>query len=274
VSQQLYKIFRLKHQLWIEITFGSFSVSNTRIKDELYEISKIYFRHLKWLGSKLKDEGVEYDYDKDNIKINHNSNHALFLSLIKSINSIDLEYQDSTLFDRLRSDDMYVVGYLNSLLSDADSEIVAFDKGLKLKNKEIDNESLNALIKFLFDEYYKEYELILVYLYMQTYTTNVKLFNIFEDLISESHFHLKSFGNLMSELGILAVPRTIIEDIYKVEDIPQFLIDGIAEEEGAKILCQELASAIKDDELSKFFSFIDAQESYHVQLLKEAVEEF
>jgi RNA-binding protein YhbY len=80
--------------------------------------------------------------------------------------------------------------------------------------EKLDASSTQALVRFLFEESYKEYELVMVYSYMQIHIDNLQWYDIFDDLIYESYFHLKSFGNLMSDLGILSIPRTIIESIY------------------------------------------------------------
>jgi glutamyl-tRNA reductase len=77
-------------------------------------------------------------------------------------------------------------------------------------------------------------------------------------------------------MGILGVPRVIHQSLYKVSDIEQFLLDGIEEEIAAKEQCKELSDAVasKSDELAKFFDFINYQENYHIELMREAVEHF
>jgi rubrerythrin len=104
---------------------------------------------------------------------------------------------------------------------------------------------------------------------MQARTDNALHFNVFQDLIDESHFHLKSFGNMMAKLGILALPRELHEMTYVVKDLNKFVKDGIAEEEAAKEMCKELSDSIKDEKLSKFFDFINYQESYHIELMQK-----
>ena len=83
---------------------------------------------------------------------------------------------------------------------------------------------------YVFEESYKEYELILVYFYMQTYTDSRTQFDIYDDLINESHFHLKSFGNMMALMGILSLPREVHEMSYKITDLHAFVLNGIDEE--------------------------------------------
>ncbi len=47
------------------------------------------------------------------------------------------------------------------------------------------------------------------------------------------------------------------------------MFGGIAEEEGAKEMCKTLSDAIHDDELKRFFDFVNYQESYHIELMKK-----
>jgi rubrerythrin len=39
----------------------------------------------------------------------------------------------------------------------------------------------------------------------------------------------------------------------------------------AKEECIKLATAVKDEELSKFFEFINYQENYHIELMQKAI---
>ncbi len=111
----------------------------------------------------------------------------------------------------------------------------------------------------------------MIYTYVNFYTKDKELSNIFLDLIDESFYHLKSFARMMSKMGILAMPRVIMEKIYKFEDLEKFLLEGIEEEEKAKIECKKLSNAIKNDSLSRFFDFINYQENYHITLMKIAL---
>jgi rubrerythrin len=104
---------------------------------------------------------------------------------------------------------------------------------------------------------------------MQARTNSLKHYNIYQDLVDESYFHLKSFGNMMARLGILALPRELHEMTYIVKDLDQFIKDGIDEEIAAKEMCKELSDAIHDEKLSKFFDFINYQENYHTELMKK-----
>jgi trans-2-enoyl-CoA reductase len=76
---------------------------------------------------------------------------------------------------------------------------------------------------------------------------------------------------MMSKMGLLALPRVLSKRVYQFDDLEKFLIDGIEEEENAKELCVQLANDINNESLSPFFNFINYQESYHIELMKKAL---
>ena len=231
------------------------------------------YRHLKWISNELKDNNISYNYEKDDINIEQNSNFDYFNFLIDEIKISMRHYTRSSLFARIISDEYYMIQRLQLLLSNDsnDGEITAFNKERIYDKKDLDKTSTDAFTIFLFEETYKEYELIFIYSYMQNYTDKTILYNVYQDLIDESQYHLKCFGNMLSKMGILAIPRMIIEQLYKRDDISKFLLDGIEEEKAAKEECIKLAEAVKDEELSQFFNFINFQENYHIKLMEKAV---
>ena len=79
---------------------------------------------------------------------------------------------------------------------------------------------------------------------------------------------------MMADMGILGVPRSLMEEIYKFDDLKQFLKDGIQEEIGAKEECKKLAAAVSSSSeyFAAFFTFINNQENYHIALMEEALE--
>ena len=269
------KLFQQKHQLWLAMLFGSFSISNEEIADILYDFAMIEYRHLTWLGGSLADEKVPFDYEKEDIDFQAGDNATLFGKLIVQIEQMKESYPDKedTMFARFITDEDYFVQKLHFLQENANNEpITAFDKNRKLDYYNLDQTQTDALTLFLFEESYKEYELILVYTYANFFTDSKLLSGIFIDLIYESQFHLKSFARMMSKMGILSIPRTIMEQIYKFDDLGQFLVDGIKEEEGAKEECVRLAQMVNHEELSNFFYFINYQENYHIALMRNALE--
>ncbi len=269
------EIFRKKHELWLSMLFGAFSVDNEEIYNILYDFSMIEFRHLKWFGQKLADENIEISFDREEMSYKAKSNFELLKQLIANIDMVKELYEDDAdpLFKRFVTDENYFISKLYNLLKDErnDAKIRAFDKRRELEGFELDEIQTDALTLFLFEESYKEYELIMIYTYVNFYTKDKELSNIFIDLIDESFYHLKSFARMMAKMGILTMPRVIMERVYKFEDLEKFLLEGIEEEEKAKIECKKLSDAIKNDSLSRFFDFINYQENYHISLMKRAL---
>jgi hypothetical protein len=264
------KTYQKKHELWLSITFASFAINDEDIKSRLYDFAQIAFRHMKWLGYDILKKGDDYNYDRDMTLYKRDSVFEIIEALTQEIKDIQEHYPDDITGERIKTDDDYLLEYLSQILSDKNNNqtITAFNMKREWLDKNLAQDQIDALTLFLFEESYKEYELILIYSYMQARTDNLLHFNVFQDLVDESHFHLKSFGNMMAKLGILALPRMLHEMTYVVKDLEKFVQDGIAEEEAAKIMCKELSDAIKDEELSKFFDFINYQENYHIELMK------
>jgi len=251
------KTYQKKHELWLSITFASFAINDEEIKSRLYDFSQIAFRHMKWLGSDILEANDDYNYDRDMTLYKRDSVFEVIQALKEEIEAIQNAYPQTILGERVRTDDAYLLEYLSQVLKDNSNnqEISAFNMKREWLDKNLAQDQIDALALtlFLFEESYKEYELILVYAFMQARTSDMLQFNIFQDLIDESHFHLKSFGNMMAKMGILALPRELHEMTYVIKDLEQFVVDGIA----------------KDEELSKFFDFINYQESYHIELMKK-----
>jgi len=270
----LTKLYQSKHELWLKVLFTSFAINDEKLKNTIYEFAMIEFRHLKWLSNNLKENNISYNYEKYAIDIEKKTNFEYFEYLINEIKLCVKNYNpEEPIFARMISDEYYFMNLLGRLLQDEknDAEITAFDKSRTYGEKELDCKSRDALTLFLFEESYKEYELILLYSYFQNYTQDILQYNIYQDMIDESQFHLKSFGNMMAKMGILAIPRTVIEQLYINKDIKQFLIDGVDEEIKAKEECANLAAAIKDEEISKFLTCVMYQEDYHIVLMKKAI---
>ena len=223
------KIFQIKHELWLEVLFGAFSIKDEKLYGKLYDFSLILFRHLEWISRELVEKNIEFDYDRESLNIETKSNHKLFKKLINSFEKSREYYQnsDNPLFQRVINDEDFFIEELNRwLLNSDDEEITAFDKRRVLPNKKLSQPQTDSLTLFLFEESYKEYELILVYTYSNLFTENKNLSNIFKILVEESLFHLKSFARMMSEMGILSVPRTLMQQIYKFDDLKQFVMDN------------------------------------------------
>jgi rubrerythrin len=269
------KLFQKKHELFLSMLFGAFSISNDDLFDILYDFAFIEYRHLNWLGTKLAEEKQEFnfDYERANVKFEAKDNFELFTLLKKQLEDIRESYQSDGMFDRFVADEEYFIQKIDVLLKNEKNNqpITAFSKKRVLEGYELDKTSTDALTQFLFEETYKEYELVMVYSYSNFYTDSKVLSNIFIDLIYESFFHLKSFARMLSRMGILYLPRQIVQSVYKFDDLKQFLLDGIEEEKMAKEECIKLSQAVKNEELSNFFNFINNQENYHIELMQKAL---
>ncbi len=257
------EIFRRKHIVWLKFLFGSFALPRGEEAEILEDFAAIHYRHLKWIAKEIIKEGADFDWDREPIRLRYKRAAHLYSDLASLLES---DYPQGPLFDRIRGDEEYMAHTLARL---ADHPITAFDRHLRYK--ELDEQSLEALVRFLLEETYKEYELIVTYTYSQLHTDDAAISQVFEDLIYESMYHLKSFALLEAKLGLLAVPRPVMQEVYRFEDLRQFLLDGIEEEKAAKEECQKLAQAIRDEDLAKFFDFINRQESYHIQLMEEVI---
>lgn len=268
------ELFRIKHELWLKMLYASFAIQDEKVKDILYDFSNILFRHLKWIAGELKEQNIAYDYDKYGIEIEKKTYFQYYEYLINEIKISMKQYEQSPLFARMISDEYFMIETLQGFLKNGrdDRTVSAFNKARKYENKNLDQKQTDALTYFLFEESYKEYELIMVYFYMQNYTNDITLYNVYQDLIDESHYHLKCFGNMLSKMGLLNIPRTIIKELYQATDIKQFMLDGIEEEKNAKEMCLQLARDVNDEELGKFFEFINFQENYHIELMQKALE--
>ncbi|MCH9814343.1 MAG: iron-binding protein [Epsilonproteobacteria bacterium] len=266
-----HEIFKSKHELWLSFLFGAFSVKSDALFEVLYDFAMIEFRHLSWLGDELVACGDGFDFEKGEIDFMGTDYTMLFEKLKNNIQKTQSYYQEGEMYARFRSDENYFMQKLEILSQQESEKITAFDKKRVLEGFSLDQEQMDALTLFLFEESYKEYELILVYMYANFYTDSKLLSTIFIDLIYESQFHLKSFARMMRSLGLLSIPRTVMESIYKFDDLETFLVEGIKEEEGAKEECLKLARAVNHPELSNFFNFINFQENYHIALMQKAL---
>ena len=261
------------HEAWLTTLMAAFMSSETENKRILTEFSDILWRHFTWIENDLIKEGIDYDYNRDNIPIKVDRLSVIVADIIRRMNELELllvRCGDEALKNRIATDLSYMKYALGKL---EDERVHAFDMNRSYRDIELDEEATGALTLFLFEESYKEYELIMIYNYLKAHSDDAFLNRIFQILIDESFFHLRSFGEMMAEMGLLGVPRVIHESLYKVTDIERFLLDGIDEEIAAKEQCRELSDAVasKSEELAKFFDFINYQENYHIELMREAV---
>jgi len=264
------------HEAWLVTIMASFMSKDVESKRVLNDFSDILFRHFTWIEKALIVDGIEYDYNRDTLPIKVDNLKVIVTNIIDRLNTLELMLplvnRDALKF-RLQTDWEYMKYALGNV---KDEEVTAFDANREYKDYNLTKEATDALTLFLFEESYKEYELIMIYNYLKAHSSDDYLNKIFQILIDESFFHLKSFAEMMAIMGILGVPRVIHKSIYQVENVVEFLKDGIDEELAAKEQCKELSDAVaKDsDELAKFFDFINYQENYHIELMKDALKHY
>ena len=260
------------HEVWLEMLMAGF-MSHTKNKQVLFDFSDILFRHFTWIEHELIRTGESYDYERDTIPIKVTRLEDMLKVIASHLLEIDLQLlgiKDRELSERMKSD----IGYMTGVLRAMNDEVVtAFSMERTYPGVDLTDEARDALTLFLFDESYKEYELIMIYNYLKAHSDDAYLNRIFQILIDESFFHLKSFGEMMAKMGILAVPRVVMKELYQVEDVVQFLQEGIHEELAAKEECRKLSNAVGNDskELADFFAFINHQEDYHIALMQDAL---
>ncbi len=261
------------HELWLVTLMASLMSKDNSSKRDLDNFSDIIFRHFTWIERELVKKGVEYNYDRDTIPIKVENLQIILNNILDRINTIELmlvDLDNEALSYRMKTDLEYIKLVVTNI---SDEEVTAFNAKRVYKEYKLSDEATDAFTLFLFEESYKEYELIMIYNYLKANSNDDFLNKIFQILVDESFFHLKSFGQMMSEMGILGVPRVIHRSLYQIEDVVEFLKDGIDEEIAAKEQCQELSSAVAKDskELANFFDFINYQENYHIELMKDAL---
>jgi len=264
------------HEAWLVTIMASFMSNNEESKRVLNDFSDILFRHFTWIEKALVEDGIEYDYNRDILPIKVDNLKVIVTNIVDRLNTLELMLplvNREALKFRLQTDWDYMKYALGNI---KDEEVTAFNTKREYKDYNLTKEATDALTLFLFEESYKEYELIMIYNYLKAHSSDDYLNKIFQILVDESFFHLKSFGNMMATMGILGVPRVIHKSLYQVEDVVEFLKDGIDEEIAAKEQCKELSDAVaKDsDELAEFFDFINYQENYHIELMKDALKHY
>jgi hypothetical protein len=264
------------HEVWLETLMAGFMSSEHLSKQKLFDFSNIFFRHFTWVENALIKANYEYDYNRSTIPIKVESLQVIIGDIKRRLNAIELSLvncDDDALAGRIQSDINYISFALSNI---ADEKVNSFDMGRVLGESQLSDEATDALTMFLFEESYKEYELIMIYNYLKAHSKEQNLIRIFQILIDESFYHLKQFGQMMSDMGILGVPRIISKELYQVESVVQFLENGINEELNAKEECRKLSGAVANENaaLSKFFDFINNQENYHIELMKEALQEY
>ena len=268
------EIFKTLHETWVKVLFGSFALNHSTFQEQLYDFSEILYRHLRWVENACVNDGIAYSYERDQLQISARSVGDVAKWCDEALQELQRLMGDENELEQRVQRDIDYMRFALELQKHNNTPVVAFDRSLRYGADEFDAETLSTLLHFLFDESYKEYELIVIYSYAQRQIEDQRVFEIFQILIDESKFHLKSFARMMAKLGILSIPRFITKEIYEIDSLIDFLKAGIDEEVAAKEECRAIAAKINHEELQHFFDLINYQENYHIALMVEALERF
>ncbi len=269
------RLIRFNHESFIKFIYASVMVKEGYAKKLLEDIATFKYRHMVWSMADAVKAGIKFDMDfnYDEIKkIEVENEEDLLETLI-----IDLEenikfYKEikSPTTERLKNDDEYFLTQLKEL--DLEGKITAFNQSKELPGVHLDENAKSALVFFLMEETFKEYELITIYSYLKVHSSAVDANSTFTDLAYDSIYHLRRFAELASQMGVLTLPRAIPHEKYENIGVVEFLKENIEEEQDAEKQCLILAEKIGNEELKNFLLFISRQEVYHAELLQRALD--
>ena len=256
---------------FLKFFYASIMVKNRNISEKLEEISNFKYRHMVWAmqDANLRDEKFDMNIlPLDELKVD--STKKLFEILVKDLeDNLKSLKGDTPTENRFRSDDEYFLEVVKTF--DLDEKITAFNDNKTLDGINLEEPAKNALVFFLLEESFKEYELITIYSYLKVHSNNATANSTFTDLAYDSIYHFKRFASMAAEMGVLTLVRSIPEEKYKNIGVTEFLKENIEEELDAEKQCLILAEKIGNKNLSDFLLFISRQEVYHAELLDRAL---
>jgi len=268
------KIIQKQHESFIKFIYASVMVKEKEVRHKLNDIALFKYRHMVWAMQDAVDANVKFnmDFNYDNIaKIKVKESSELIEILKEDLNESIALYEgiDNPTINRFRSDDEFFIEEMNFF--DVEERITAFDEHKELAGVELDENSKSALIFFLMEETFKEYELITIYSYLKVHSDISIANSAFTDLAYDSIYHLKRFATLAAEMGVLTLPRVIPHEKYENIGVVKFLKENIEEEMDAEKQCLILAEKIGNKYLKDFLLFVSRQEVYHGELLQRAL---
>lgn len=269
----MHDLFVKTHEAWLAYLFGSHALGHSALGAQFEDFSDFLFRHMGFIEQESLNTGNACSYERATMPLagkTHGEIARYCLKYLDPVKRSAAEMEACELKTRLTGDLDFIASETRRHAEAADP-VTAFDRGLELPDIRLDQTSREALIRFLFEECYKEYELIVIYAHARAHCSQVRLRDIFATLVGESRYHMRAFATLMAQLGILSIPRPVNSEIYTFVSMRHFLQQGIQEEMDAKVACLELAASINSERLQRFFECINAQESYHIGLMKEAL---
>jgi rubrerythrin len=269
------RLVRFEHESFIKFIYASVMVKEQAAKRLLEDIAMFKYRHMVWAMTDAVKAGIKFnlDFKEEEIKkIQLKREEDLLEVLINDLEENLRSYGEikTPSRDRFKNDDEYFLSQLRKL--DLEGEISAFNQSKKLPGVDLEENAKAALVFFLMEETFKEYELITIYSYLKVHSNEADANSAFTDLAYDSIYHLRRFANLAAQMGVLTLPRIIPHDKYENIGIIKFLKENIEEEIGAEKQCLILAEKIGNEELSNFLLFISRQEVYHAELLQRALD--
>ncbi len=268
------EIIRKTHESFIKFIYSTVMFQENDVKEKLNDIALFKYRHLVWLMQDAVKKDIQFnmDFDYEEIsKIKVYEESELLEVLKDDLNENIALYEgiDNATINRLRNDDSFFIKELQKF--DVESEITSFNENKKLPEIDLNENAKAALVFFLMEETFKEYELITIYSYLKAHSNIAIANSAFSDLAYDSIYHLKRFAALASKMGILTLPRIIPHEKYENISVVEFLKENIEEEMDAEKQCLILAEKIGNSELKDFLLFISRQELYHAELLQRAL---
>ena len=268
------EIIRKTHESFIKFIYSTVMFQENDVKEKLNDIALFKYRHLVWLMQDAVKKDIQFnmDFDYEEIsKIKVYEESELLEVLKDDLNENIALYEgiDNATINRLRNDDSFFIKELQKF--DVESEITSFNENKMLPEIDLNENAKAALVFFLMEETFKEYELITIYSYLKAHSNIAIANSAFSDLAYDSIYHLKRFAALASKMGILTLPRIIPHEKYENISVVEFLKENIEEEMDAEKQCLILAEKIGNSELKDFLLFISRQELYHAELLQRAL---
>jgi len=268
------RLIRFQHESFIKFIYASVIVKEQASKKLLEDIAMFKYRHMVWAMADAVKAGVKFNMDfktEEIKKIESKTEEDLLEVLTNDLEENIRSYEEikTASTNRFKNDDEYFLSQLKKL--DLEGEVTAFNQAKELPGVELEESAKAALVFFLMEETFKEYELITIYSYLKVHSNEADANSAFTDLAYDSIYHLRRFAELASQMGVLTLPRPIPHDKYENIGIVEFLKENIEEEMDAEKQCLILAEKIGNEELSNFLLFISRQELYHAELLRRAL---
>lgn len=267
-------MLKRKQELWLKVMYAAYVTKNKALADVIEDFAFIEFRHFTWVLQEYVDAKKTFDFDIEPFYTKKETTFEVYADVVEELKAIRETYPAGATYKRIASDEEYFIGKLESIMAvEADNEtITAFNDEKKYPGKDLNDQQVGALEHFLTAETFKEYELTILYSYLNARISDKVRANVFMTLAHESIFHMKKFCEMSSSMGLLALVRSLPKSLYENINLIEYFQANIDEEVDARKDCEILSEKIGDKELGDFFMFIANEETYHIELLTKALE--